>query len=164
MGDYDTLAREIIEAGGLKALIRTAIEEAQEDAKPEPEPEPEPVAVEPQEAGATTELDLDAFETMHDFHNVEYLNFESGRVRADVCLQVQGSYVDAQVDVDPDEMEIEPDYVTVHLRVSDVLDILQSMQGPSRTHLGGLSRVTTEAERRAFVAAVAAALSTRLGL
>ena len=146
MGDYDTLAREIIEAGGLKALIRMAIEEVrQEDA--------EPVAVRPQEAEAPTELDLDTFEAKHDFESVEDMNFQSGRVTAHVCLDVQGSYVDVQVDVEPNELDLDPDYVTVHLRVSDALDILQ-----------GMTEQSTEAERRAFVAAFAAALSTRLGL
>ena len=148
MGDYDTLAREIIEAGGLKALIRMAIEEVrQEDTKPEP------VAVGPQEAEASTELDLDTFEAKHDFENVEDMNFQSGRVTAHVCLDVQGSYVDVQVDVEPNELDLDPDYVTVHLRVSDALDILQ-----------GMTEQSTEAERRAFVAAFSAALSTRLGL
>jgi hypothetical protein len=164
MGDYDTLAREIIEAGGLKALIRMAIEEVrQEDAEPEPvavepEPEPEPVAVGLRDMSGF----LDTFETKHDFENVEDMNFQSGRVTAHVCLDVQGSYVDVQVDVDPDELDLEPDYVTVHLRVSDALDILQGMTmsyAPSMT-----VQEASEAERRTFVAAVAAALSTRLGL
>ena len=166
MGDYDTLAREIIEAGGLKALIRRAIEEVrQEDAKPEPvavEPEPEPETETVPVGLRDMSGFLDTFETKHDFENVEDMNFQSGRVTAHVCLDVQGSYVDVQVDVDPDELDLEPDYVTVHLRVSDALDILQGMTmsyAPSMT-----VREASEAERRTFVAAVAAALSTRLGL